>query len=572
MPDRRVTIITPACIELGFLISDKAIYCQNGVEFGINWSNWRLAHIAQLSSVLRRFWTYKKMPIYHQLRSTLPWKTIAAAALVLLVVAVVLVKFNLSYWLNRYTPQLEQAVTEATGLNTRIEGGITAKLFPVPAVSVRGVTLGKKDHPALLSAKEIDFSFELLPLLDREFRLHSIIVNELQLRLPVNEKGVPVIPQVSSGQAKKQASSIKLVLDSFEKFELRQSEIALFSANGDIVHAIKGANLTLHPADLSVLIKNGNIKNLVVSASLDFKHARSARLEIGPTNMAGEYESGRVTVDILKSELLGGKAKGRIVWLPYKNAPSVDAEFSLTGYETSRSAALFQRKPIANGKLNMGFNLKGNVLNTDTFMRTATGIVELSGKDLDLLSVDLDQIIEKIIKSQNYNLVDAGAYFFMGPLGMQATKGLDYADVLKTATRTGTASSKVLRIKSIWAVSDGIATAQDVALETKRYRIALKGRLNLIKSTFDGIKIAVVDDRGCAIVKQKLDGPMKSPRVGKLNFLLALTQPVLDALAKSAKRLVGGNCEPFYTGELLTAKPNTKTETPKEAGANQGSG
>ncbi|KPK12755.1 MAG: hypothetical protein AMJ68_00720 [Acidithiobacillales bacterium SG8_45] len=507
------------------------------------------------------------MTFYSKARAIFPWKTIAAAVLILLVAVVLLVKFNLSYWLNRYTPELEQAITEATGFDTRIEGGISVIIFPAPAVSIRGITLGKKDAQPLLTASELDLGFELLPLLDREFRLYSIMVSELQLRLPVNENGVPVIPPVKTGQATKQAPSFTLMLDSFDSLELRRSEIVLISATGDSVHSINGANLTLRPADIHSVIKSGNIKKLVASASLDFRQARFARLEIGPTQIAGHYESGRLSVDILESELLGGKAKGKVVWLPYADAPSVDTMFSLIGYDTSRSSALFQRKPIANGKLNLDFKLTGKAPNTDTFLRTVAGMAELSGEDLDLLSVDLDQIIEKIIKSQNYNLVDAGAYFFMGPLGMQTTKGLDYAGVLKSVTQTGTASSKVLRIKSLWAISDGIATAQDVALETKRYRIALKGRLNLIKNTFDGIKIAVVDDRGCAIVKQQLDGPMKSPRIGKLNFLLAITQPLLDALGKSAKRLVGSNCTPFYTGALLPAKPGPVAASTEEPAA-----
>jgi hypothetical protein len=512
------------------------------------------------------------MPFYHQLRIILSWKSLAIsiAALIVLFVVAALVKFSLSYWLDRYTPKLEQAVAEATGFNTRIEGGISAKLFPVPAVSIRGITLDRKDKQSLLTAKELDLSFELLPLLDREFHVNSIVVSELHLQLPANEKGALAVPSTKFGTIKKPASGFALKLDSFDRFELRHSEFSVISPSGKTLHYLKDANLILHPANTASALTIDSSKKLSGSAFLQFQQARIGQLVLGQSRLKASYQPGRLSVDIQKSELFDGIAEGKIVWQFAADAPSVNATLSLANMSTSKSAALFQRKPFVNGRLNMEIALTGNPSSRDSFLRSAAGTVEVNGADLDLLSVDLDQIVEKIIKSQNYNLVDAAAYFFVGPLGMSTTKGFDYANLLTTIAKPGAASSKILRIRSVWTTADGIATAQDVALETQRYRLALKGRLNLIKSEFDGINIAVIDNRGCAIVKQRLDGPMKSPRAGKVNFLLALTQPVLDALGKSAKRLVGDSCEPFYTGALLPEKAGTVTSPTKEEPADRG--
>ena len=509
------------------------------------------------------------MPFYARLKSILSWKSLAIAGLILLIVVSVLVKFNVSYWLDRYTPALEQAVTEATGFDTRIKDGISAKLFPLPAVSVHGITLGKKDRKPLLTAKELDLSFELLPLLDREFRLYSITVNELHLRLPANQKGIPILPSIKLKTSKKQTPGFALNLESFGELELLNSEFTVTSLTGETLHQLKNANLVLQPANIANVLANRSPKDLAGSAFLQFQQASIGKLKIGQSRIEASYKPDQLSVDILKSELLGGRAKGKVFWQFAADAPTVKVTLSLAGMNTGESAALFQRKPVVNGNLDLKIDLAGNPSSRDAFIRSVAGTAEVDGAGLDLVSINLDEIIEKIIKSHNYNLVDATAYFFMGPLGMSTTKGYDYANLLTTAANQGATSSKILRMKTVWTTAHGFATAQDVALETQRYRLALKGRLNLVKSEFDGIKIAVVDDRGCAIVKQSLDGPMKSPRVGKLNFLMALTQPVLDVIGKTAKRLMSSDCEPFYTGALLPVKADAKTQPPAEATANQ---
>lgn len=90
--------------------------------------------------------------------------------------------------------------------------------------------------------------------------------------------------------------------------------------------------------------------------------------------------------------------------------------------------------------------------------------------------IDLDSLLSKIQESQNFPLVDVGAFFLAGPLGTALTKGYDFMGVYKE-TRGGQGIIK--KLVSEWRIKYGIAEAEDVALSTKRNRVAMKGKTGL---------------------------------------------------------------------------------------------
>lgn len=68
---------------------------------------------------------------------------------------------------------------------------------------------------------------------------------------------------------------------------------------------------------------------------------------------------------------------------------------------------------------------------------------------------------------------------------------------------------------SDWQVERGVAHVQDVALATKENRIALHGTLDFVGERFDAVTVALLDQKGCAIVKQSVTGSFRAPVVDK---------------------------------------------------------
>jgi hypothetical protein len=178
-------------------------------------------------------------------------------------------------------------------------------------------------------------------------------------------------------------------------------------------------------------------------------------------------------------------------------------------------------------------------------VRTAEGDASLRGKNLKLEMGDLDDRFSRYESTQNFNLVDVGAVFFAGPLGLVVTKGYDYAQIFQ-----GTGGSTSVRVLvSEWQVEHGVAHAQDVAMATAKNRIALKGSLDFVTDRFDDVTVALIDARGCPQVQQKVRGPFLKPEVEPPSVLKSLTGPTRRLLAR-VKGLLGGKCEVFYAGAV----------------------
>ena len=198
------------------------------------------------------------------------------------------------------------------------------------------------------------------------------------------------------------------------------------------------------------------------------------------------------------------------------------------------------------GTVNFSADLTATGKSADEVKRSLSGDVSLNGDDLMLNGIDIDALIPKYERSQNFNLVDVGAYLLVGPFGPVLTKSYNFGSVYEES-RGGKGTIK--KLVSLWKVKNGVAGANDVAFATKKYRIAMKGGLNFNNDQFDEVTVAVLDKRGCAVYSQKVHGPFRKAKIEKISVLKSITGSVTNAL-KDAWKFVGGKCTAFYTGSV----------------------
>ena len=138
----------------------------------------------------------------------------------------------------------------------------------------------------------------------------------------------------------------------------------------------------------------------------------------------------------------------------------------------------------------------------------------------------------------------------MGPV---LTRGYKFADLYKESQG---GKGVIAKLVSVWRIGNGVAEAVDVAMATKKHRIAMKGGLNLIDDRFEDVIVAVLDQGGCAVFIQKVRGPFSSPEIGNISVLKSLTRPVTN-LVRSAMKLFGGrDCDVFYSGSVAPPEEN----------------
>jgi hypothetical protein len=200
--------------------------------------------------------------------------------------------------------------------------------------------------------------------------------------------------------------------------------------------------------------------------------------------------------------------------------------------------------------MDFSVNLTMQGRTADEMKRTADGTFTLRGENLTLVGRDLDLELSRYASSQNFSLVDMGAIFLAGPVGLAVTKGYDFARVFQGSGGTST----IRMFVSDWKVDHGVAQVRDAAMATKENRLAFKGKLDFVNERFDGVTMALVDAKGCAMVQQKISGTFLEPVVEQPNVLKALAGPALKMFKKARDIFPGGECEVFYAGSVAAPK------------------
>jgi hypothetical protein len=180
-------------------------------------------------------------------------------------------------------------------------------------------------------------------------------------------------------------------------------------------------------------------------------------------------------------------------------------------------------------------------------MSSLDGTFSLRGDNLVSYTVDLDKVLSAYKTSQQFHLVDLAAYFIVGPLGSVALTGYRYGNLYyETQGGHGT----ITQFISHWTIRKGEADATDCALATRHHRVALKGKLDLVKERYDKVTVAILDDKGCAVYTQTISGSFGSPQIGTPNAIESLVGPILDIYRKAKRFVQADKCEVFYHGSV----------------------
>jgi AsmA protein len=180
-------------------------------------------------------------------------------------------------------------------------------------------------------------------------------------------------------------------------------------------------------------------------------------------------------------------------------------------------------------------------------MSSLEGTFSLRGDNLVIYIMDLDKVLSKYETSQEFDLVDLGAFFIAGPLSTFAVRGYRTGD-LYNQTRGGT--GVITHFNSHWKIKHGVADATDCALATHHNRVALKGKLDLVNERYDNVIVALLDDKGCAKFKQNISGPFRKPQISALSAAESVAGPFSHLYTKAKRFVQGGKCEVIYNGSV----------------------
>jgi AsmA protein len=311
-----------------------------------------------------------------------------------------------------------------------------------------------------------------------------------------------------------------------------------------------GCNLNARRLRLAEGKSSDLLKHLSLTADLACGEIRAKDFAVSDMKVSVAGKHGVFDLKPITMRIFGGQGSGSIRVDFSGAAPLYHARYSLSQFHIEEFFKTLSSKKIAEGSMDFSANLSMQGKTANEMKQSVDGECSLRGENLTLDGSDLDREFARFESSQNFSLMDAGAFFYLGPLGLAATKGYDFAGIF----RGSGGSSEIRTLVSNWKIERGVAQTQDVAMATNQNRIALIGRLDFVNEQFDDMTMALLDAQGCAKVRQKIRGTFQKPVVEKPSVLKSLAGPALKLLKKGRDLFPGGECEVFYAGSVAPPK------------------
>ena len=433
--------------------------------------------------------------------------------------------------------QVQTLASDALGMEVSVGGRLDIGFFPSFHIAMENVQIRNRGSE-VASAAQASLGIELFPLLHREVRMHSIELKQVRMTIERQRDGkFNFETQTDLKGTVVFADTTKVSLSDATLLYTDQQSGKGFEADAcdlDMSHLQRSEQKSATPS-----------RSLSFTAALTCGTIHTSDLVMSDVKLSIDGKEGIFDLNPVTMRVFGGLGSGNIQADFSGSVPEYHVHYSLSKFRLAESFRTWSPRNVGDGPMDFSANLSMKGATEDEMVQSAAGEASLRGHDLTLEIGDIDKELTRYESSQNFNLVDVGALFFAGPLGLAVTKGFNFVSIFQSSG----GRSQIRTLVSEWRVERGVAQAKDVAMATKENRIALKGGLDFGNGRFKEVTVALIDAQGCAIAQQKIRGPFDRPEVEKANVLTSAAGPVLSLLRK-AKRLFGRKCDVFYAGSV----------------------
>ena len=441
-----------------------------------------------------------------------------------------------------FKPQIEAAASTALGMDVRIKGRMSIALFPGFGLSLKDVNVQNRGLD-VVTIEKVRIGLKLIPLAMNEFQISRVGLIEPVFSIVRYKNGMsnfdkpPPTPSGKPLAVKKisisQGNLVYTDETSGEKIEVNNFDLILrdFSYNETAsAEPAKSISFTGNTRCKTLKIYNFTLMNLVMRA-------------VG--------EKGILDINPLSMNIFGGTGNGSIHVDLTGPSPRYRAVYTLNQFWIEELFQIYSPKEIPEkfieGQTDFSADLTAMGKSADEVKRSLNGNLSLNGEDLMLYDIDIDALIMKYERSQNFSLVDVGAFLLAGPFGPALTKSYHLASLYEESQG---GKGIIRKLVSVWKVKNGIAEARDVAFASTKQRIAMKGGLNFINERFVNVTVAALDKRGCAIYSEKVHGPFGKPQIEKESIFKSIASPLLNPMGDAWKFIQGEECAVFYSGSV----------------------
>ncbi len=477
------------------------------------------------------------MTLEHKSRTRRIWLAIGLGLLLLIGLLAGALRYVVDAGI--FKERLETGASRALGMELRIGGALHLALRPGLALTLDDVHLHNRGVE-VATAKQATLGVDALALLSGDVHVNRLALNEPQLHIERGTDG-------RFSTAPLDAAATLLPELSWPTVEISGGSFTYADKRWARSFEAVDCRIDMHGLHVPAAALSNLMKDVSFTADVVCGEVRHDTVKVSDLKFTTDAQHGVLELKSLTARAFDAEGTGRLRADFSGVVPSYRLDLAFKQLPIDEVFKALSAQPTAAGRVDFAAALSAQGQTENELRQALAGRVTLRGRNLTLKGRDLDEMLSRFESSQRFSLVDAGAFFFVGPLGLVLTKGLDFANVY----RSQGGSSDIQTLVSDWKFERGVARAQDVAMATKKYRIALRGELDLVQQRFDGVSLALVDAQGCIEVQQRVSGSFQKPVVEEPNVLRSLAGPALSLLKKARELLPGSSCEVFYAGAVV---------------------
>lgn len=440
-----------------------------------------------------------------------------------------------------FKPRVESAASGALGMEVAIEGPLRIGFLPGLHLTMGDVRV-RNGGSQLALVERVELAIGLLPLVRRELRYDDIVLKGARISIERGRDGRYNFQKPPGTVAA--FRHLELSRISFPGLVLAYADKA--SGDGFESGPCEGELTDMrHPGGAPFLAR------LSLAGRLACSDLRGRQVSVSDIKLSVAAKDGVFDFKPVTMRVAGGQGSASLRMDRAAAVPALRLEYSLAGFRVQEFFKGMAPEKSVSGLMDFSTTLSMHGRTRRELRQSAAGQMSLSGTNLTLTGIDLDQTFSKYRVSQNFNLFDMTAFLLAGPLGLLVTKGYDFSSLAQQAG----GSTQIRTVVSRWRVEKGVAHAGDVALATAENRLALRGALDFVNEQYDDVFVAVVDSNGCARMRQGIRGPFAKPVLEKPGILVSLAGPVANLIGKARGLLPGKDaCEAFYSGSVAPPK------------------
>lgn len=477
------------------------------------------------------------------------------AGKLLLGLTLVIIAFFLLFDINWLRPQLNETISDPSGRKVNI-GQIDFSWLNPSVITLSDIKA--QDTGVEATVQRVTVKLDLWRLFSKEVIVEHLSIESPKLTLAIDKlKSTAGSGSTASTTPNNEPATptseppvkppIKLNLDTITIDDILISDLDIHDASSTPSFDITGANIRVMNLELVKSAMFNSAPHLPgAKLQLFLTNLQWQQEQIGSVKLLAQTEADKVFIEQLKIEqapsLIDLTAK---IYTPFES-PKVEViakENTVLFEQFSHLMSDLSIKP--SGQMNFSTKITTQIEadDPDAVLNNLVGTFDANLQPGKLQGIDVNSALSALKDSQQTSLLDIGGYLLTGPLGLIAGQLFD----LGSGVQALDGETEIKHLSLITKIDKGKVDLTDTALATNEYRLALKGKADIIKQEFDKFEFAILNDQGCADVSQSLNGPMSNPTSAVADSLLkSIASPVTD-LVSEVKNTVS-NCDVFYSG------------------------